>query len=476
MLKKLNRDNAGIPQQRPVKVLQFGGGNFLRGFADWIIDVLNEKTDFNGAIDIVTSVTPGTAEQINEQQGLYYLIQQGNKDGKRFSETRLITAVNSAINPAQRFDQFLMAAENPDLQFIISNTTESGIAFDAKDASSEKLAPSFPGKVTQLLYHRFKHFQGAAEKTLVIIPCELIEKNGETLKEIVLRFISHWNLPAAFAAWVEQNTFCNTLVDRIVPGFPKETIAEVQRETGFDDKLTVAAEPFYFWAIEAPSAVRDIFPTHRAGLECVVFTNDIAPYRTRKVRILNGAHTALTPVAYLRGIRTVKEAMDDVYVSKFIQQTIEEEIIPTLAMDREELLTFANAVGDRFRNPFIKHLLISISLNSVSKFKVRVLPTILEYVALKKSLPENLVTSLAALICFYRGEWNGEQIPLNDSPEVIAAMQNSWSESSIEKTVRSILANTTLWGFDLTTIEGLAKALIAHPLMSSSANSTEVSR
>jgi tagaturonate reductase len=468
MLKKLNRNNAGIPQQRPVKVLQFGGGNFLRGFADWVIDVLNEKTDFNGAIDIVTSVTPGTAEQINEQQGLYYLVQQGNKNGKRFSETRLITAVNSAINPAQNFDRFLTAAETRDLQFIISNTTESGIAFDEKDTSANALANSFPGKVTQLLYHRYNHFEGAPEKALIIMPCELIEKNGDTLKEIILRYVSHWKLPAGFAAWVELNMFCNTLVDRIVPGFPKETIAEVQRETGFEDKLTVAAEPFYFWAIEAPQSVRDRFPTHRAGLDQVIFTNDIVPYRTRKVKILNGAHTALTPVAYLRGIRTVKEAMDDAFVSKFIQETIEAEIIPTLSMDREELLAFSNAVSDRFKNPFIKHLLISIALNSVSKFKVRVLPTIVEYVALKKELPNNLVTSLVALICFYRGEWNGERIPLNDSPAVIASMQDAWKESSVEKIVSTILSNTTLWGADLTTISGLKEAVSSHPLLKSS--------
>jgi tagaturonate reductase len=459
MLKKLDRENTGTVQHRPVKVLQFGGGNFLRGFADWIIDVLNEKTDFNGAIDIITSITPGTAEQINEQQGLYYLIQQGNKDGQPFSETRLITSVNRAINPAKDLNDFIACAKNPELRFVISNTTEAGITFDDSDASPDSLANSFPGKLTQLLYHRFKHFNASVDKTLIVFPCELIEKNGDTLKEVVLRYISHWKLSEEFRRWVNENIFCNTLVDRIVPGYPKESINELQRETGFEDKLAVAAEPFYFWAIEAPLTVQKEFPTNVAALNNVVFTNDITPYRVRKVRILNGAHTVLTPVAYLRGIRTVKEAMDDPYISKFIQHTIDQEIIPTLSLSTKELSEFSLAVGDRFRNPFIKHQLISISLNSISKFKVRVLPTLVEYVALKKTLPHNLVTSMAALLCFYKGEWQGETIPLNDAPAVIATLKDAWSETNIGKMVSKILSDTSLWGMDLTKVNGLDKAL-----------------
>jgi tagaturonate reductase len=458
MLKKLNRTAAGILQNRPVKVLQFGGGNFLRGFADWVIDVLNEKTDFNGAIDVITSVTPGTAEQINAQEGLYHLIQQGNKKGKPFSETRLITSINRAINPAKDFDTFLSTAFNPSLRFIISNTTEAGIAFDENDTKTDSLPKSFPGKLALLLYHRFMHFQGALDKSVVVIPCELIEQNGNTLKKIVLRYVTHWNLPDAFAEWIEKNIFCNTLVDRIVPGFPKEMVDHLQGSTGFTDTLAVAAEPFYFWAIEAPENVQQEFPTIRAGLDGVVFVPDITPYRLRKVRILNGAHTALMAVAYLRGIRTVKEAMDDAFVEKFIRDTVEKEIIPTLTLPENELKDFSNAVSDRFRNPFIKHQLLSISLNSISKFKVRVLPTIFEYIKVKKALPENLVTALAALICFYKGHWKGETIPLTDSPDVISIIQSAWKEETIEKTVSKILSNVTLWERDLTEIEGLDEA------------------
>lgn len=459
MLKKLNRQAAGIPQTRPVKVLQFGGGNFLRGFADWIIDVLNEKTNFNGAIDIVTSVTPGTAEQINEQNGLYHLIQQGAKDGKHFSETRLITSVNRAINPAQQVDEFLKCAENPELRFIISNTTETGIAFDENDRSHTTLPNSFPGKLTLLLYHRFRFFSGAIDKTTIIIPCELIEKNGEELKRIILRYAAYWSLPNDFTTWIDKNIFCNTLVDRIVPGFPKETIDQFHTATGYDDKLVVAAEPFYFWAIECAEDIQKEFPTDHASLHDVVFAKDITPYRVRKVRILNGTHTAFMPLAYLRGLRTVKEAMDDPYMEKFILDTIKKEIVPTLPLAEPELSNFASAVADRFRNPFIKHQLISISLNSISKFRIRVVPTITGYIRNNDTVPPNLMLSLAALICFYRGSWQGNAIPLNDAPEVISIIQNAWKDKDVSKIVSKILSNPTLWNTDLTKLKGVTEAV-----------------
>lgn len=459
MLKKLNRQTTGIPQNRPVKVLQFGGGNFLRGFADWVIDVLNEKTNFNGAIDVITSVTPGTAEQINEQNGLYHLIRQGTKDGKHFSDTRLITSINRAINPAQQFDEFLKCAENPDLRFIISNTTETGIAFDESDKSYQTLPSSFPGKLTLLLYHRFKFFSGSSDKTTNIIPCELIEKNGEVLKEIILRYSAHWDLPNEFIAWLDKNIFCNTLVDRIVPGFPKETIDQFHTTTGYEDKLVVAAEPFYFWAIESSENIRKEFPTDQAQLQDVVFANDITPYRVRKVRILNGTHTAFMPLAYLRGLRTVKEAMDDSHMEKFVLDTIKNEIVPTLALPEPELSNFASAVADRFRNPFIKHQLISISLNSISKFRIRVVPTLTEYIRINNTVPPNLMLSLAALICFYRGNWQNNTIPLTDTPDVIAIIQDAWKNQDEAKTVSQILSNATLWGTDLTKLNGVSEAV-----------------
>lgn len=458
MIQQLNRTNAHQPQHRPVKVLQFGSGNFLRGFADWVIDILNEKTDFNGAIDIVQSVSANS--DINDQQGLYHLVLQGKLNGKPYRNIRLITSVNRTISAAQNFSEFLRAAENPDLRFIFSNTTETGIKFNTRDSALSSLAESFPGKLTQLLYHRFVHFNGASEKTLIIIPCELIEKNGEVLRTVIQQYIAHWNLPNEFKTWIDKNTFCNTLVDRIVPGFPKETITTLEQETGYHDVLTVAAEPFYFWAIEAPEFVQREFPTQRAGLNHVVFTQDITPYRQRKVRILNGAHTALMPVAYLRGLRTVKEAMDDAYTSAFIRETIAREIIPTLNLPKTELEQFAADVEDRFSNPYIRHELISIALNSISKFQVRILPTLIDYIQIHQSLPKNLVQSLAALLVFYKGTHMGESIPLNDSPDTIKRIQDAWQLNTIQETIETILADQTLWGQDLTRINGLTKATI----------------
>ncbi|WP_114778754.1 tagaturonate reductase [Botryobacter ruber] len=456
-MKQLNRETANLPASRPVKVLQFGEGNFLRGFVDWIIDILNEQTDFNGNVEIVQPLSQGIVHMLNEQDGLYHVLLEGLQGGKPTRESRLISCVSGALNPYDDYQAYLQRGENPDLQFIISNTTEAGIAFDEADRNMDTLPNSFPGKLTALLYHRFKHFNGAADKGLAMIPCELIEKNGENLKKTVLQFAAHWNLPSEFTAWINNsNSFCNTLVDRIVPGYPRDTIKEIQEELGYEDKLVVKAEPFHLWVIEAPEAVRAAFPTEKAGLQ-VLFAPDLTPYRTRKVRILNGAHTTLVPVAYLHGLRTVRESVEDEKVGKFLREAIFEEIIPTLDLSKEELEQFANDVIERFQNPYIRHELLSIALNSVSKYKVRVLPSVLEYHKRKGQLPERLLHSLAALILFYKGEWNGEQIPLNDTPEVLSFFQNAWEKEAEQEVVKTVLANEDFWGTDLTKIDGFTE-------------------
>lgn len=459
MLKPLNRSTIGDTSARPVKVLQFGGGNFLRAFADWVIDVMNERTDFNGAVQIIQSVSQGTGKLINEQNGLYHVVINGIKNNKPFTETRLITSVTGAVNPDQDFAAFLKISENPDLEFVISNTTEAGIVFNENDRSLHDLPASFPGKLTVLLFHRYRFFQGDKNKALIIIPCELITKNGEELKKAVLQYAQLWKLPLEFKQWLDHNTFCNTLVDRVVPGFPKETIREIQQSTGYDDKLVVMAEPFHLWVIEGPDHVRERFPADTAGLD-VKFVSDHNPYRTRKVRILNGAHTALVPVAYLHGLRTVRESVEDNFTGTFIRKVIYDEIIPTLDLPHEELKQFADDVIQRFQNPYIKHELITIALNSISKFKVRVVPSILEYQLRKKQLPKRLLFSLAALIRFYKGEWNGSIIPLQDTPDVIEFFKTAWaSENSAKEIVEKVLSNTTLWGTDLTRIKGLVQAV-----------------
>lgn len=457
MLKKLNRTTAGLHQKRPVKVLQFGDGNFLRGFVDWMIDILNEKTDFNGDVQIIRPLRKGRPTGANEQDGLYHVQIRGLQKGKTVSENRLISCVASAINPYTHYREFLESAENPHLRFIVSNTTEAGLKFNPSDLNSQELPESFPAKLTQLLYHRFKYFHGDSQRGLILMPCELIDKNGAFLKDILLQYCSLWKLPDDFIHWLtNNNTFCNSLVDRIVPGFPKEAITELQESTGFDDQLAVSAEPFYLWVLEAPEFVQRLFPTGKAGLS-VKYVDDLTPYSTRKVRILNGAHTALVPVAYLRGLRIVKESVEDPFTGEFIRKAIFEEIIPTLDLPNEELQQFAQDVLERFQNPFIKHELKSIALNSISKFRVRVLPSIKEYHKRTGNLPNNLLFSLAALIRFYKGEWHGEPLPLNDSPEVLAAFQEIWTKHPVEAVPHLALKNTTFWGEDLTRIEGLVE-------------------
>jgi tagaturonate reductase len=458
-MKALNQQAVTL-STRPIKVLQFGEGNFLRAFADWIIDILNEKTDFNGNIQIVQPLPSGMIQALKDQDCLYHVVLNGIQQGKTVSETRLIKSVSSAINPYVNESEFITACENLDLKFVISNTTESGIEFNEADTRVDVLPASFPGKITKLLYHRFTCYKGAEDKGLYFLPCELIEKNGENLKRIVLQYVDHWKLSTEFKNWIiETCVFCNTLVDRIVPGFPKDTIKEIQQQLGFEDNLVVSAEPFHLWVIEAPLVVKKAFPTEKAGLQ-VKFVPDLTPYRTRKVRILNGAHTALVPVAYLSGLRLVKESVDDPTIGKFIREAISEEIVPTLDLPAEELQQFANDVIERFQNPFIKHELISISLNSISKFKVRVLPSLLGYYKKTGKLPERLVFSLAALIRFYKGEWQGETIPLNDSAEILDFFKQAWALNDSSKTIQTVLSNQSLWGIDLTTIAGFEKMVL----------------
>jgi len=459
MLKKLNRKNASAEKSRPVKILQFGEGNFLRAFVDWMVDILNEKTDFNAAIEIVQPIAKGMANEVNAQDGLYHVALKGIQQGKIFSETRLVTCVSKAINPYEDFSTFLKSAENPDLKFIVSNTTESGITFNSSDSNPTALADTFPGKVTQLLFHRFKFFNGDNKKGLILLPCELIERNGNALQKAILDYATLWKLPPGFIQWIESaNIFCNTLVDRIVPGFPRDTIQEIQTSIGYEDNLVVQAEPFHLWVIEGPAAVQQQIPTAKAGLD-VKFVTDLTPYRTQKVRILNGAHTTLVPVAYLAGFRTVRESIDDAAIGTFIRNTIANEIIPTLDLPADELKKFADDVIERFQNPFIKHELLSIALNSISKYKVRVLPSVLEYHKRTGKLPANLLYALAALIRFYKGEWQGSVIPLNDSPEVLNFFKMAWESQNTDDVAQRVLANEFFWGQDLNKIKGLSEVV-----------------
>jgi tagaturonate reductase len=455
-MKNLNRRDLSIAE-RPVKVLQFGEGNFLRGFVNWIIDVMNEKTSFNGNVRIIQPLANGLAPLIEKQDGLYHVQLEGIHRGKTYQKSRMITSVDGAMNPFDDYDAYLTLADNEHLEFIISNTTEAGIAFDPQDTDFSEIPITFPGKLTALLYRRFTTYQGKSEKGLVIIPCELIEKNGEQLQYCVLEYANLWGLPEAFSKWIkESNSFCNTLVDRIVPGFPKDNIKEIQEKLGFEDNLVVMAEPFHLWVIEGPDNLKVKFPAEEAGLD-VKFVKDLTPYRTRKVRILNGAHTALVPVAYLEGLRTVREAVEDPLTGKFIEDTILSEIIPTLDLAEDELKQFANDVLDRFKNPFIRHELASIALNSVSKFKVRVLPSLLAYKNIMGNWPTNLTYSFASLMMFYNPEVG---CPINDDESYCRYFEQVWSSESLEEVVHKILSKTEFWGEDLTLHVGLSEKVL----------------
>ncbi|PSL07681.1 tagaturonate reductase [Cecembia rubra] len=456
----LNKKSLNFPS-RPIKIIQFGGGNFLRGFVDWMVDLMNEKTDFCGNIQIVKPLSQGSVEKFNSQDGLFHVLIQGLENGKIIQNTRLISCVEGLINPYMNYDGFLALSENPNLQFVISNTTEVGITFDPNDSFQENACPiSFPGKLTAFLFHRFRFFNENTYKGLNILPCELIEKNGDQLRNCVLQYAEYWNLPMNFVLWIKEScNFYNTLVDRIVPGYPKDNIREIHEKLGFEDQFMVTAEPYHLWVIEGPEGLENVFPASQAGLQ-VKFVKDLSPYRTQKVRILNGSHTAMAPMAYILGLKTVREAVDDKDFGKIVKSMIFDEIIPSIDLPQEELKRFASDVLDRFSNPFIHHELISISLNSISKFRVRVLPSIFEFQHKNGFWPHYLTRSLAALILFYSGRINGENIPLKDEAYVLEFFEMVWQEADLEKIIKYSLQNEAFWGIDLSQFSGFAELVL----------------
>lgn len=440
----------------PLKVIQFGEGNFLRAFINWMIDILNEKNHFNGSVAIVQPIERGMVSYLKEQDGLYHHLRQGIENGQTIDEVRKIECVSSAINPFEELDTYYGLAEKEGIELIVSNTTEAGIEFDANDIPQNgDLAETFPGKLTQLLKRRYDHFNGDPEKGLAIIPCELIEKNGDKLKECILQYIDVWGLGEDFKNWVDQHcSFANTLVDRIVPGYPKEEIDSIKERIGYDDNLVVKSEAFHLFVVQAPEKVKKLFPAHDAGLN-VKFVDDITPFRTQKVRILNGAHTSMVQIGLLSGLETVKEAIEDEVVGEFMNRIIFDEIVPTIKIPGEDPKEFAEEIISRFKNPFIRHELMDISLNSVSKYKVRVLPTVLDYQKLKGELPKRLVFALACLIKLYSERAD----ELNDDASFLEFF-NSRKSASSEELVDDVLRNSEMWDQDLTKVEGMKELVL----------------
>ena len=458
-MKQLNRTNVQA-NKYPERIIQFGEGNFLRAFVDWIIYNMNQKAGFNSSVVIVQPLENGMVNMLNEQDGLYHVNLQGLQNGKEVDSIQLIDVVSRGLNPYAQYDEFLKLAENPEMRFVISNTTEAGIAFDPSCKLEDAPAKSYPGKLTQLLFHRFKVFNGAMDKGLIIFPCELIFDNGKVLKKCIDQYIELWNLGEDFKHWFDTacGVYC-TLVDRIVPGYPRDSIGQILDRIGLDDKLVVKGEIFHLWVIEAPKTVEKEFPADKAGLN-VLFVPCEKPYHDRKVTLLNGPHTVLSPVGYLAGLDTVKECCDDPVIGRFVKKVMFDELLETLDLPRVELTQFADAVLERFRNPFVKHFVTSIMLNSFPKFKTRDLPGLKIFLERKGVLPSGLVLGLAAIVTYYKGGKRGkDEIVLKDDPVIIELLNNLWADGSPIDVAKGVLGAEFIWGEDLNSIPGLTDRL-----------------
>ncbi|EOK5535603.1 tagaturonate reductase [Enterobacter kobei] len=447
--------------QYPERIIQVGEGNFLRAFVDWQIDLLNEHTDLNAGVVIVRPIQSAFPPSLSTQDGLYTTIIRGlNEQGETVSESRLIRSVNREIDVYSQYSAFLKLAHNPDMRFVFSNTTEAGIGYHAGDKFDDAPAVSYPAKLTRLLFERFSHFNGATDKGWIIIPCELIDYNGDALRELVLRYAQEWALPAAFIQWLnEANHFCSTLVDRIVTGYPHDEAAALEAELGYHDAFLDTAEHFYLFVIQGPAFLARELRLDKYSLN-VLIVDDIKPYKERKVAILKGAHTALVPVAFLAGLDTAGEAMNDADICAFVEKAIYQEIIPVLDLPRDELESFASAVTGRFRNPYIRHQLLSIALNGMTKYRTRILPQLLTGQKVRGQLPPRLTFALAALIAFYRAERNGEGYPVQDDAYWLECYQQLWArhrdnQISTRELVQAVLSEREHWELDLTQVNGL---------------------
>ena len=466
--------NAGydgyVLERAPERVMQFGEGNFLRAFVDYFFDIANEKAGYNGKVALVQPIAQGLTELINRQEGLYTLYLRGSQNGQRVDDKRVISSVSRCLNPYGEWDKVLELARSDDLEIIVSNTTEAGIVHDNESAFDQTPPISFPAKLTRVLYERFT----AGKPGIVMLSCELIDNNGKELLKCVNQYIDDWKLSEDFRRWVnEQNVFCSTLVDRIVPGRirdPQE-VARLDAANGYEDPLTDVGEVFGVWVIECPDGPEGVarlearLPFKRAGVNVMVVP-DVTPYKKRKVRILNGAHTGFVLGAYLAGYDIVRDCMHDEVILGYMNKMLYEEVIPTLPLDKEDCKQFAAAVQDRFNNPFVNHELMSISLNSTSKWRARNMPTFLDYVDQMGMLPECLTTSFAAYIAFYSNDIQGLtdkglvcRRPKGDAYVVsddrwVLEFYAAHRDDAEEALVHAVMTNTDMWGQDLTQVPG----------------------
>lgn len=451
-MKELNKITVNKPEL-PIKILQFGTGNFLRAFVDWMIDKSNKAGVTNHGIAIVQSTARNNEVQklFEKQDYMFHVYLEGIKDKQPIKEISLVESVVTMVNAAKEYIKYQELFLSEDLEIIVSNTTEAGIRYEEGDDIFAEPPVSFPAKITALLYQRYKKYNGANDKGLLVVCTELIEDNGSTLKKYVLQHASHFKLEADFINWV--NTACSfydTLVDRIVPGFPKESIDEIKQEIGFNDDLVVKGEFFHVWAIGGDSRIKEKLSLDKVGLN-VVFMDDITDFRAKKVRVLNGAHTAMVPVALQLGCETVMDAFNTPEVEKYINLMVEKEVLPVIAGDKNELKGFASTILERFYNPFLKHYLKDISLNSIAKWEARDYPTILDNYAKLNKEAKLAIFSFSALLVLYSGQSEVQFTP-TDTPEFVDFIQSTFHRNGIETWVDGIINHKTMWNVDMSAI------------------------
>ncbi|MEX1377495.1 MAG: tagaturonate reductase [Eubacteriales bacterium] len=458
--------------ERPSKVLQFGEGNFLRAFVDYIIDCSNNAGVFDGNITVVKPISYGSFERFTKQNNLYTVILRGIKNDETSVEKHIVTSITKTVDPFTQFDEYNKLMENPDFRFFVSNTTEAGIVYSDDDKFSDEIPNTFPAKVAKMLHQRYTIFNGDINKGFIFLPVELIEKNGDNLKKCVLQYCSLWNMDKDFVDWVENaNIFCNTLVDRIVSGYPKAEEEQLWQEMGYKDELMVTGEPFGFWAIGSEKIEQVKKELHLESNVEIVMSEDIEPYKQRKVRILNGAHTSTVMGGYLCGKNIVAECMHDDDIRNYMLSCIYDEIIPNIDLDQKQLEDFAASVVSRFKNPFLNHKLLDICLNSTSKWRARVLPSFMDYYESEGKIPEKLTMSFAMYISFYKGlkkddngYYNfrdGERYRVLDDEYALEVYRENSNKSS-QELIKTVMTDTKLWGADLTEFDGFYDEVCSH--------------
>lgn len=459
----------GQENHRPVLAVQFGEGNFLRAFFDWMADIAAEAGTFPGSVAVVKPRAGILNPAFAAQNNTYTVLLRGLKDHTRVDEARIVRCISRTLSPYTEFEAFLALARGRQLRFIVSNTTEAGIAYDPADAgifppapgAEETVPASFPAKLTRFLYERFRAFSGAAEAGLTVLPMELSEDPGAALARLCLRYAQAWALEEDFCTWMRTACcFRSTLVDRIVTGYPAAEIGVLEARLGYHDALLVAAEPYAQWVIEGKAEEFSGLGFAEAGLP-VLFTDDLSAYKNRKVRILNGVHTGFALLSYLCGQDIVREAISDPALRAFAERMLLREILPTIDMPRAGLEAFAASVFERFENPYIDHELLSIALNSAAKFRARCLPALLDCTRRDGHVPSCLAFAFAALLQFYTGEKSGDHTlralrggqayTVSDDAAVIDICAAT-SGHECASYARAFMTRTDIWGQDLTQI------------------------